>query len=208
MKGSLAQFLVPLAMAAALAQPAAADESPSPGDSINIGFGGMIRTMPHCDSNVYTAEYEHRYTPSTTLLGRGNLVDYTFNDMNYREHGILRGLDFGARYYPAGAMHGLFTGGALGYWNGDWTFSHFLGTPAQYLGTARSHSLRLNFELGDRIPIPGTRFSIMPEANAGKFFSSRSCAYTAPASMVGTPCSQKSEVNVYFFVGLALGVAF
>jgi hypothetical protein len=48
----------------------------------------------------------------------------------------------------------------------------------------------------------------MPEMNIGKFFSSRSCAYVSPASMVGTPCSQKSEVNVYLFVGIAAGLAF
>ena len=204
MKTSLAQIFIPVAILGAMPAVAAGAEAAG---SVNLGVGGIIRTMPHCDANVYTIEYEHLANSTTTILGRGNLVDYTFNDGNYREHGILRGLDIGARYYPAGGMHGFFTGGSLGYWNGGWTFIHALARPEQYQGTAHSKALRLNVELGDRIPIGGTRVSIMPEINIGKFFSSRSCEYTAPASMIGIPCSQKSEVNAYFFVGIAVGVS-
>ncbi len=205
MKMSLAQYFIPVIIAGTIAQSAAAAE---PANSVNLGFGGIVRTMPHCDANVYMVEYERLYTPTITLLGRGNKVDYKFDDGNYREDGILRGLDFGARYYPSGGMQGFFTGGSLGYWHSDWSFMHAQGRPNQYQGAARSKALRLNLDLGYRIPIEGTRVSIMPEINIGKFFSSRTCEFTSPAAMLGTPCAQKSEVNVYFFLGIAAGFAF
>ncbi len=204
MKRYLAQFVIIIVMVGVMTQRAAGAES---ADSVNLGFGGIIRTMPHCDANVYLVEYEHLLTPTTAILGRVNKVDYKFDDGNYREDGTLRGLDIGVRHYPAGAMRGFFTGGSLGRWNGDWTFIHDMSRSGQYQGTAHSNAVRLNFDLGDRIPIPGTSVSIIPEMNVGKFFSSRSCEYTSPASMTGTPCTQKSEVNVYFFVGVALGFA-
>lgn len=206
MKISLAQVIIPMAIVGAMPQEAAGAE---PTDSVNLGFGGLIRTMPHCDASVHLIEYEHLLSPTIAVLGRGNGVDYKFDDGNYREDGTLRGLDIGIRYYPAGNMHGFFTGGSLGYWNGDWTFIHDMGRPSQYLGTAHSNSMRLNFDIGNRTRIRGTNISIMlPDINFGKFFSTSSCDYTAPASMVGTPCNQKSEVNAYLFIGIGLGVAF
>ncbi len=176
-------------------------------DSINLGLGGL-NPMAHCNATVYLVEYEHPLTPTTAILGRGSGVSYRYNNGNYLEDGTLRGLDVGARYYRAGGMEGFFVGGSLGYWKGDWTFTQNQNTPAQWEGKANSKSLRLNIEFGDRIPIGGTNVSIMPEANLGKFFSSRTCEATAPSSRSGTPCSQKSEVNVYLFFGVTVGLAF
>ncbi len=200
----LVRFVIPVALATAMAGEADAAAA----DSVNLGFGGIIRTMHDCDANVYFAEYEHSLTPNSTILGRIDKVGYKFDDGNYREDGTLRGIDLGARYYPSGDLHGFFAGGSLGYWNGDWMFFHALDRPGQNQGTARTHAVRLNFDIGDRIPIPGTTVSIVPQMNIGKFFSSRSCQYVSPASMVGSACTQKSEVNVYLFVGVAVGTAF
>ncbi len=204
MKRLLAQFAITVVLGAMIESAAAAE----PADSLNLGYGGIIRTMHDCDANVYFAEYEHSLTPTTAILGRIDKVGYKFDDGNYREDGTLRGMDVGARYYPSGAMHGFFAGGSLGYWNGDWMFFHALGRPGQDQGTARTHAVRLNFDVGDRIPIPGSGISIMPEMNIGKFFSSRTCQYVSPASMTANQCTQKSEVNVYLFVGVAVGTAF
>jgi hypothetical protein len=63
-------------------------------------------------------------------------------------------------------------------------------------------------DLGGRFPIGSSPVSIMPALNVGKFFSSTSCDYTAPASRVGTSCSQESEVEYYFFLAVTVGIGF
>ncbi len=203
MKTSLAQFLV-LTIVGLIAPHASGAE---PADSINLGLGGL-NPMPHCNATIYVIEYEHSLTPTITILGRGSGVDYRFNNGSYLEDGKLRGVDIGARYYRAGKRQGFFWGASLGRWKDNWTFTQNQNSPAQWEGTAKSNSVRLNFEFGDRIPIEGTRISIMPEANLGKFFASRSCQATAPASQIGQPCDQKSEVNAYIFFGVTAAFAF
>lgn len=202
-KSSLAQILI-LAIAGTLVQETSATES---ANSINFGLGG-INPMPHCDAKVFTIEYEHLLIPTIAVLGRGSGVNYTDDDSDYLEEGRLRGLDVGARYYPSGRLQGFYTGGSLGYWNGDWTFIENRNTPDQWEGEADSDALRLNVDLGYRLPIRGTHLSVMPVVNIGKFFTSSSCEYTAPASRVGTPCSQSSVVDLYIFAGVTVGIAF
>jgi hypothetical protein len=200
---SIAQFLV-FAVAGAVAQAASAAE---PANSINIGIGGL-NPMPHCDALIYTLEYEHQYSPTIAILGRGSTVDYTSDDTDYLEDGRLQGVDLGVRYYRAGRRRGFYTGASLGYWKGDRTFTQYRNTPSQREGAADSRSLRVNIDLGYRFPMRDSNVSIMPEVNIGKFFFSSSCDYTAPASVVGAACDQKSEVNYYIFAGLSVGVGF
>ncbi len=204
MKRSLAQCVVTFVIVG-LAAPAFAAE---PTDSVDLGVGGFIRTMPHCDAKVYILEYEHLVTPTVALFGRGSEVVYRFDNGEYVETGRPRGLEFGARYYPGGDMRGFFVGASLGYWRTDWDFLHNKARVDQYTGAASSNSVRVNFDIGDRILIPGTKVSIMPQLDLGNFFSSTSCAITQPASQVGTPCNQKSEVGMYYFLGLVVGIAF
>lgn len=203
MKIYFAQFLVLIVFGTAAAEVSGAESV----DSINLGLGGL-NPMAHCNAAVYLIEYEHSLGETFSLIGRGSGVNYRYNDGHYLEDGKLQGLDVGARYYPDGGMQGLFMGGSLGSWKGDWTFTQFQNTPSQWEGRANSNSVRLNFELGDRISVHDTNVSIMPVANLGKFFSSRSCEATAPSSRIGTPCNQKSEVNVYLFFGVTVGIAF
>lgn len=203
MKSYLAQFLF-LVIAGTMALGASGAEF---ADSVNLGIGGL-NPMAHCNAKVFIIEYEHQLTPVTAFVGRGSGVNYRYNDGHYLEDGRLRGVDFGARYYPAGGMQGFFVGGGLGYWSEGRTFIQYQNTPSQYQGKASSYAPRLNVDVGDRIPIRGTSVSIMPEVNLGKFFSPSSCEITAPASQVGMPCSRKSEVNYYVFAGVAVGVAF
>lgn len=177
-----------------------------PADSINLGLGGL-NAMPHCNAAVYVIEYEHSLTPTTTILGRGSGVDYRFDNGNYFEDGMLRGVDIGVRYYRAGARQGFFAGASLGRWTGSWIFTQYQNSPAEWQGAADSNSVRLNFEFGDRILIEGTTISIMPEVSLGKFFSTHSCQATAPPSQVGQPCDQESEVNGYIFFGVTVGFA-
>lgn len=199
-----ARFLVVLASALVLISPPVHAEF---NNSFNFGMGGFPRTMPHCDAKVYIGEYEHAYSETTTVLLRGSGVNYRFDNTNYQETGRLNGVDIGARYYRAGGMEGFYLGGSLGYWWQNWSFMH-LAYPSLPQGTAKSNVVRLNLQVGDRIVLDGTRISLMPEINLGKFFSSSSCDYTGPAPLVGTPCSQKSEVTGYWFIGLLAGVAF
>lgn len=203
MKNSLAQCLV-LAIGGTMAQGASGTE---PANSINFGLGGL-NAMPHCKARVYTLEYEHRFTPTIAILGRGSGVFYTSDDDDYLEDGRLRGVDVGVRYYQAGQLQGFYTGGSLGYWQGDWTFTQHRGTPSQWDGEADSDSLRVNVDLGYRIPLRNTNVSIMPEINLGKFFSSSACEYIAPASQIGAPCHVKSVVDAYIFAGVTIGVTF
>jgi hypothetical protein len=179
-----------------------------PANSVNLGIGGVIQTMPHCKSTIYIVEYEHMLNSKIAFLGRVSQVDYKFDDGAYFEVGRPRGADIGARYYPAGGMKGFFIGGALGYWTADWTFTHNKGSSDEYLGKGNNDSIRANVDIGGRFPLGTTSVSIMPALNFGKFFSSTSCEYTAPASRVGTPCSQKTEVEYYLFLGLTAGIAF
>lgn len=203
MKSSLAQFLFLVIVGTVALEASGAEFA----DSVNLGIGGL-NPMPHCNAKVFIVEYEHQLTPATAFVGRGSGVNYRYNDGHYLEDGRLRGVDFGARYYPAGGMQGFFVGGSLGYWNEDRTFIQYQNTPSQYQGKASSYAPRLNVDVGDRIPIRGTNVSIMPEVNFGKFFLPSSCEVTAPASRVGTPCSQRSEVNYYIFAGVTVGVVF
>lgn len=198
-----APFLL-FAMAGPVTQGASASEA---ANSINFGIGG-INPMPHCDASIYTIEFEHRFKPSVTILGRGSVVDYTSDDEDYLEDGRLHGVDIGVRYYRGGQMQGFYTGGSLGYWKGDWTFIQNRNTANPWEGESDSNSLRVNIDLGYRIPVQDTNISIMPEVNLGKFFSSSSCEYTAPVSRIGAPCGQTSEVNYYIFAGVSVGVAF
>jgi len=176
-------------------------------NSINLGLGG-INPMPHCDANIYTIEYEHRIYPRVTLLGRGSAVDYTSDEKNYYEDGNLQGIDLGLRYYPAAPKNGVYVGASAGYWTGDWDFKKNATKPTYQEGEADSHSLRVNFDLGYRYQIHETNISIMPEIDFGKFFSSSSCHYTAPASQIGVNCDQESVVNGYIFAGVTVGLSF
>lgn len=177
------------------------------GDSINLGHGG-VNPMPHCHAEVYNIEYEHQLTPTTSILGRGNRVNYKSDDGIYQEDGKLQGLDVGARYYYAGDMHGFFTGGSLGYWTAHWTSINDKNRSSEWQDKANSKSFRLNADVGYRIPILDTNVSIIPEINFGKFFSFNMCEYTSPSSRIGTQCNQTSEVNYYLFVGAAVGITF
>ena len=179
----------------------------SSAEFINLGFGGL-NPMAYCSAQVLMLEYEHPLTPTTAFLARGSGVSYRYDNGRHLEDGRLRGMDVGARYYPAGSMQGWFVGGTIGYWNQDQTFTQYESTPGQWQGKASHTSPRLNIDIGDRIPIEGSKFSIMPEVNIGKFFMSSSCEVTAPNSMIGTPCNQKPEVNYYIFVGLLVGLEF
>ena len=176
-------------------------------NSINFGIGGP-NPMPHCEARIYTVEYEHLITPTTVILGRGSSVDYTSDSSDYLEDGDLRGIDIGARYYRAGRLKGLYTGLSLGYWENEWSFIKRRNTSNPVSGEADSFSVRVNLDLGYRMQLRDSNISIMPEINLGKFFTSSSCNYTAPASMVGNSCEENSEVEGYLFAGITLGLAF
>ncbi len=176
-------------------------------NSLNLGFGGL-NPMPHCVARVYTIEYEHHYTQHMVIVGRGSGVNYTHNKSGYLEDGRLRGLDLGLRYYYVGQMKGFYTGASLGYWHNDWTFITNRNTASPLSGDAEFSSVRLNIDFGYRFPIKNTHLSVMPEVNIGKFLASNSCSYTSPASAVGIPCEQTSDVEGYLFAGVSAGLAF
>jgi hypothetical protein len=179
-----------------------------PANSVNLGIGGVVQTMPHCRATLYIAEYEHLLGSKLAVLGRGSEVDYKFDDGKYREHGRPRGVDVGARFYPAGGMEGFFIGGTVGYWTSDWMFTQNKGTSDEFQGKGKSDSIRANVDIGGRFPIGSSPVSIMPALNFGKFFSSTSCDYTAPPSRVGTSCNQNTEVTYYIFLAVTAGIRF
>ncbi len=179
-----------------------------PANSVNLGIGGVVQLMPHCKANVYIVEFEHMLDSKISVLARGSEVDYHGDDGKYLEDGKPRGVDVGARFYPAGGMKGFFIGGTLGYWTSDWTFIHNQGKPDEWQGKGKSDSIRAHVDIGGRFPIGSSSVSIMPAFNFGKFFPSTTCEYTSPASRVGTPCSQKSEVEYYMFLGVMAGIGF
>ncbi len=178
-------------------------------NSINLGFGGVPRLMPHCKANVYILEYEHMLSGSKfTVFGRGSEVDYRFDDGIYVEEGKPRGADVGARYYLAGGMKGFSIGGSVGYWTADWTFINNKGTVYELRGRGENDSLRANIDIGGRFPIGSSSVSIVPAFNIGKYFSSLSCEYTAPVSWIGTACNQDTEVHAYMFLSVTVGIGF
>ncbi len=204
MKSSLAQILVVIAGGVAAA--AFADESTAT-RSINLGYGGL-NPMPHCKARTYTIEYEQMYSSTWSVLGRGNGVNYHYDDQQHLEDGRLRGVDIGARYYPAGSMRGFFFDTSLGLWHNEWTFMESQRTPSQWQGRGQFNALRLNFDLGGRFPIAGSGVSLMPHITFGHFFSSQTCEATAPPARAGTYCSMRAEPDSYLFAGIMLGLAF
>ncbi len=183
---------------------AAAAETPE--NSVNLGVG-MSNFLPHCKATIYMLEFEHLFTPKVSGLVRASQVHYTFDDSEHVEDGRPRGVDLGARYYPAGGMKGFYAGGSVGYWRAEWTFTHFKGTSAEFDGTGISKSLRANLDIGWRFLI-GSSVSITPSVNGGRYFSHKTCEYTAPASRVGTACTEESEVQNYAFIGVTAGFGF
>lgn len=205
MKRSLAAVLFVAAVAAGVMTPGTVFAEPA--NSLNLGLGGVIQTMPHCRAKVYILEYEHMLGPTIAFLGRGSGVDYKFDDGKYLEEGRPRGVDVGARFYPDGGMQGFFIGGTLGYWMSDWTFTNYQHRPDEVSGKGTSDSVRANLDMGWRFPVSSS-LSVMPQMNVGRFFSNTSCDYTAPASRVGTSCSQDTEVKFYFFLAVTVGIGF
>ncbi len=205
MKRSLAVVLFVLAVAVAAMAPGAAAAEPE--NSVNLGIGGG-QLMPHCRALVSILEYERMLGSKFSVLGRASGVHYRFDDGDYREEGRPRGLDVGARFYPSGGMQGLFIGGTVGSWTADWAFTRHEGRPDESQGTGKSDSIRANIDLGGRFPIGSSSLSIMPQLDFGRFFPSTTCSYTAPASQVGTACSQDSEVKYYVFIAVTAGIAF
>jgi len=180
-----------------------------PVNAINLGIGGVVQTMPHCKATVYLAEYEHMLDPKIAVLGRVSDIDYRFDDGKYLENGRPRGVDIGARYYPAGGMKGPFIGGTVGYWKTDWTFTDDKGASLESQGKGESRAIRANVDIGARFPIGSTSVSIMTALHVGRFFSSTTCEYTAPASRAGTTCSQEGEVSAYYgFLVVLVGIGF
>jgi hypothetical protein len=179
-------------------------------NSVNLGIGGVFQLIPHCNATVFLVEYEHMLDSKIAVLGRGSGVNYRFDDGKYVEEGKPRGIDVGARFYPAGGgMKGLFIGGTLGYWLTDWIFTDNKGTTLESAGKGDSKSIRADVDIGARFPIGSSSVSIMPALHIGKFFSSTSCEYTAPASQVGTSCNKHSEVaGLYGFLAVSVGIGF
>lgn len=175
--------------------------------SINAGIGGL-NPMPHCEATIYTLEYEQQTWPAIALLGRISGVDYTSDETNYVEEGTLQGVDLGMRYYPSTKKQGFYMGASAGYWTGDWEFEKNATKPIRQVGEADSRSVRVNFDLGYRYPIKGTTISVIPKVDLGKFFSSSSCDYTAPATQIGLDCDQESVVNGYIFASVLVGFEF
>jgi hypothetical protein len=205
MKGLVIVLLV-VAVAAGVMTPGSVVAEPE--SSVNLGLGGVIQTMPHCKAYVYFVEYEHMLSPTVALLGRGSEVRYRFDNNEYLEQGRPKGIDVGARYYPAGGMKGFYISGTVGYWMADWTFTHNKDRADQFQGRGDNDSIRANLDIGGRFPIGSSSVSIMPSFNIGRFFPSSSCEYTAPSTLVGTACSQKSEVQNYMFLAVTMGMGF
>jgi hypothetical protein len=178
-----------------------------PRNSVNFGIGAS-NFLPHCKATIYLVEFEHKLGSKISALARVSEVHYTFDDGEHVEDGRPKGADIGARYYLSGGMKGFFIGGLLGYWRTDWTFLHNKNLPDEFQGKAHSNSLRANIDIGGRFPIGSSSVSIMPSLNFGRYFSSRSCEFTAPASRIGTACSEDSEVTNYAFLAVTVGIAF
>ncbi len=203
MKHTLAHIL--MVSAACAAASAWAEE---PARSVNFGVGGL-NPMPHCNAKILTLEYESLQSPTTSILGRISGVNYHFDDHQHMEDGHLRGADIGSRYYPAGrGMQGFFLGASLGVWHDTWVFNEAQNTPNIWWGWGQFNAVRVNFDLGDRIPIPGTRVSILPQINFGKFLSGQRCTITWPPGRVGTNCPERAEVDFYLFAGVSVAFGF
>jgi hypothetical protein len=180
-----------------------------PENSVDLGFGGLPQLMPHCRANVYVVEYERMIGPNIAVLGRGGEVNYRFNNGNYVEEGRPKGIDVGVRYYSASSgMKGLFFSGTVGYWKWDWRFTDNKGMAIESQGTGDSKAIRADLDIGGRFPIGSSPVSIMPAFHIGKFFTSNSCEYNAPASRVGTSCSKDTEIKFYMFLALSVGIGF
>ena len=178
-------------------------------NSINIGAGGMVG--PDTSASAFTVEYERLLGSRVAIFGRGGSVRYTYDDGYYVEEGDPKGFDIGVRAYPmgSGGLKGFFVGGAIGFWSSEWTFTDDKGYSYETRGKGDSKAVRADIEVGGRFNLGSESISLMPAFHIGHFFStSESCSYTYPSARVGTNCGKESEVGLYGFFALSLGIAF
>ncbi len=178
-------------------------------NSINLGAGGMVG--PDTTASAFFVEYERLLGGRMALFVRGGQVKYTFDDGTYVEDGEPKGFDIGVRAYPmgGGGMRGFFVGGGIGSWKTDWTFTDDKGRTFETRGKGDSTAVRADIEVGGRFNLGTETVSLMPAFHIGHFFSSSgSCKYTYPANRAGQNCSQDSEIGLYGFLSVTVGIAF
>jgi len=178
-------------------------------NSINLGAGGMVG--PDTTASAFFIEYERLLGSRVAVFARGGSVSYTYDDGWYVEDGDPKGFDIGVRAYPmgGGAMKGFYVGGAIGSWKTEWTFTDDKGMSYESRGKGDSSSIRADIEVGGRFNLGTETVSLMPAFHIGHFFGSDdTCTYTYPASLHGRSCGKESEVGIYGFFSLSVGVAF
>ncbi len=175
----------------------------------SINFGGMGLFGPDVSASVFYAEYERMLNDNHSMFIRLGSLDYDYDDGWYEEEGDGPGVDFGIRRYASGdGMKGFFIGGTVGIWTTDWSYIDRDYAPASqyYSGEGSSTALKIDFEIGGRIPMGSGNVSFIPSFHIGSFIGiDDECNST---SVPGADCGNESEVGFYGLLGLALGVAF
>lgn len=186
--------------------------APALAEDQSINFGGMGLFGPDVSASVFYAEYERMLNDNHSMFIRLGSLDYDYDDGWYEEEGDGPGVDFGIRRYASGdGMKGFFIGGTVGIWTTDWSYIDrdypSSGNP-YYSGEGSSTALKIDFEVGGRIPMGSSNVSFIPSFHIGSFISiDDECSSTVPG-FIGQDCGNESEVGFYGLLGLALGVAF
>lgn len=175
----------------------------------SINFGGMGIVAPDASGSVFYGEYERLMNKNLSLFVRLGSLDYSYDDGEYTEDGDGPGIDVGVRRYSSGdGMKGFYFGGAVGIWTTDWTYTdtYYVTTSPYYSGKGDSTALKVDFEIGGRIPMGSSNWSFIPSFHIGSFIGvDDECNST---SVPGADCGVESEVGIYSLLGLGFGVEF
>jgi hypothetical protein len=176
-------------------------------NSINLGGLGLVG--PDLTAYALQVEYERLLGNGVSLFGRTGFLNYSYDDDIYEEDGDGPGLDIGVRkYFGRDEMKGFYIGGSLGIWKVDWTFTdHSYSTSSPWFsGKGDSTALKLDLEIGGRIPLGSSPLAIRPSFHVGHYFDlDESCSST---SVPGADCGADSELGFYAVLGLAVGISF
>ena len=162
----------------------------------SIKFTGGFNNV----GSLFLVDYERMIADQFAVGGRVGFIDYEVEDGSYTENGDGNGLEATFRWYPkADGFNGFFIGGALGFWNTDWSWTDPNDSPTR--GSGSSFAFNINFNLGWKFGFGSSPVYIEPSLIAGNFFSIDTTDDT------GTE-EYESDLGIYAALALAIGFTF
>lgn len=132
------------------------------------------------------AEFEHVLSERIGLAFRAGVLDYEYDDGDYREEGDGPGVEAAVRFYILDdAPKSLYIGGGLGVWFTEWDYIDYnYGPPLR--GSGDSASVEVHLAIGTHLEISDK-------------------VVLTPAFQLGSFISSDSELGPYMLAGVSVG---